>query len=70
MAAGTRVSRLLHELVPETTGQIRGHIVIESTRPLVAQQLFGDYPLQLPVGGAACGGPLKLGPDSGMIAPR
>ncbi len=43
MAAGTRVSRLLHELVPETTGPIRGHIVIESTRPLVAQQLFGDY---------------------------
>ena len=45
--AGERFSRALSELIPSVSGQIRGYIVIRSTRPLVAQQLVGDTGLTL-----------------------
>jgi hypothetical protein len=37
-----RVSRLLIEWMPATTGQMRGYVMVRSTQPLIAQQLFGD----------------------------
>jgi len=40
-AAG-RMSQLLSELVPTTQNQIGGYVLITSTKPLIAQQLFGD----------------------------
>ncbi|HEY3132367.1 MAG TPA: hypothetical protein VGL91_23130 [Acidobacteriota bacterium] len=42
LAAGSRISRLLAELAPSTANQSRGYVVVRSTQPLVAQQLFGD----------------------------
>ena len=45
LGPGQRLSQSLGELVPTTAGQIGGHIVVESTRPIVAQQLFGDLAL-------------------------
>jgi hypothetical protein len=42
MAAGTRLSKLVPELVPSSQGQVGGYVVISSTQPLIAQQLFGD----------------------------
>lgn len=45
LEAGARTSRVLPELVPESAGLLRGYIVVESTRPLVAQQLFGNSAL-------------------------
>lgn len=45
LAPGARFSDLLSNLIPETEGQVRGYIVVESTRPIVAQQLFGNYAL-------------------------
>jgi len=39
---GHRRSDLLAFLIESTAGQIGGHIVVESTRPIIAQQLFGD----------------------------
>ncbi len=41
LASGRRISQLLTEYLPETTGQIKGYVRIQSTQPLVAQQLFG-----------------------------
>ncbi len=43
LGAGARISRLLNEadLVPESAGQIGGYVVVESTQPLVGQELFG-----------------------------
>ncbi len=38
----SRISRLLTEMVPESTGQMRGFVLLSSTQPLIAQQLFGD----------------------------
>jgi photosystem II stability/assembly factor-like uncharacterized protein len=40
MPAGSRQSRLLTEFVPSTAGQIRGFVIVDSTQPLVAQELF------------------------------
>ncbi len=45
MAPNTRLSSILEFLVPESAGQVRGYIVVESTRPVVAQQLFGNLTL-------------------------
>lgn len=45
--AGQRISKLVPELVPSTAGQVRGYIVIQSTQPLIAQQLFGESSLSL-----------------------
>ena len=41
LAAGHRLSKLVPELVPDSDGQVGGYIVIRSTAPLIAQQLFG-----------------------------
>ncbi len=43
LGAGARISRLLDEaeLVPQSTGQIGGYFVVESSQPLVGQELFG-----------------------------
>ena len=41
-----RLSRLADELIPSTAGLVRGYILIESDRPLIAQQLFGNHTLQ------------------------
>ncbi len=40
MLAGSRQSRLLTEFLPSTAGQIRGFVIVDSTQPLVAQELF------------------------------
>ncbi len=36
-----RISRTLTELIPEVRGQVGGYLRLESTQPVVAQQLFG-----------------------------
>ena len=41
LAAGHRLSKLVPELVPDSDGQAGGYIVVRSTAPLIAQQLFG-----------------------------
>ena len=40
LAPGERIARLLDELIPSTQGQIGGYIVVRSSQPLIAQQLF------------------------------
>ncbi len=47
IAAGERESGLLVDWIPETRDQAGGSIVVCSTRPLVAQQLFGTFGLTL-----------------------
>jgi parallel beta-helix repeat protein len=47
LGPGRRLSKLLRELIPDTTGQVRGFIRIRSDVPLVAQELFGDINLNL-----------------------
>jgi len=42
-----RISRLLPELVPQSAGQIGGYVIIQSTQPIISQQLFGDGRLQM-----------------------
>ncbi|MDA2933025.1 hypothetical protein MYX82_01640, partial [Acidobacteria bacterium AH-259-D05] len=41
-----RLSELVEDLIPETADLIGGHIVVESTQPLVAQSFFGNNTLQ------------------------
>jgi hypothetical protein len=43
LAPGHRLSRLLPEpeLMPSTNGQIGGYIILQSSHPLVAQEMFG-----------------------------
>ena len=41
LAAGRRLSKLVPELVSESDGQAGGYILVRSTAPLIAQQLFG-----------------------------
>ena len=41
LGAGQRLSKLASELVPASEGQAGGYIMLRSTRPLIAQQLFG-----------------------------
>ncbi len=45
LAPGARLSEVVSVLVPATAGQERGFIEVVSDRPLVAQQLFGNLPL-------------------------
>ncbi len=45
MAAGTRRSDVLSQLVPGSAGQARGYIEVQSTQAIVAQQLFGNLTL-------------------------
>jgi len=40
-----RISQILAILVPETVGLVRGSVLLISTRPLVAQELFGNADL-------------------------
>ncbi len=40
LAAGTRDSQLLQEFLPQTAGQVGGWVLLTSTQPLIAQQLF------------------------------
>jgi hypothetical protein len=47
MAAGRRLSKLLPELVPSSQGQLGGYVVVRSTLPLIAQELFGDTGLNM-----------------------
>ncbi len=39
---GKRVARQVTELMPSTIGQIGGYVLLESTQPVIAQQLFGS----------------------------
>lgn len=41
-----RLSDLVENLIPDSLGLVRGYIVVESTLPLVAQQLFGNITLK------------------------
>ncbi len=45
LSAGRRTSNVLTGLIPSTAGQIGGYIVVQSTQPIVAQQLFGNLTL-------------------------
>lgn len=47
LAPGARLSQTLPELLPATTGQVTGFIVLRSTQPLIAQQLFGENGLSM-----------------------
>ncbi len=47
LPAGGRLSQLVPELVPETAGQVTGFIILRSTHPLIAQQLFGENGLSM-----------------------
>ncbi len=40
---GHRISKRLDELVPASAGVVRGYVRIESTEPLVLQEMFGDF---------------------------
>jgi len=42
LPAKSRKSALLHELVPSTTGQVRGFVLLSASGPLIAQQVFAD----------------------------
>jgi hypothetical protein len=41
LASGRRLSQLLTEYLPATAGQIKGYVRVQSSQPIVAQQLFG-----------------------------
>ena len=41
LEAGRRISKLVPQLAPDSDGQAEGYILIRSTAPLIAQQLFG-----------------------------
>ena len=47
LAQGRRLSRTLTELVPSITEQVGGYILVNSTQPLVGQELFGTNSLSL-----------------------
>jgi hypothetical protein len=42
IGAGARFAKTLPELIPATEGQAGGYVLIESTQPLVAQEIFGS----------------------------
>jgi len=41
LGAGKRTSRFLREFIPASAGQVGGYVVVDSTLPLVGQELFG-----------------------------
>lgn len=41
LPGGRLVSRLLTELVAASGGQLRGYVMVQSTQPLITQELFG-----------------------------
>ena len=47
LGAGNRISKLLSELAPSTAGQVGGYSLIDSTEPLIAQQVFATHDLSL-----------------------
>ncbi len=47
LAGASRISKLLAELVPSSTGQLGGYIIVESTQSLVGQEIFGSTNLNL-----------------------
>ena len=42
LRAGERLSRTLLELVPESVGQVGGYVLVQSSLPLIGQELFGN----------------------------
>ena len=46
LSENERTSQLIEDLIPETADLIGGHIVVESTRPIVGQAFFGNNTLQ------------------------
>ena len=42
LKAGERLSRTIVELVPESAGQVGGYVVVQSSLPLIGQELFGN----------------------------
>ncbi len=42
LGRGERLSEIVAVLVPESAGQVRGYITLRSSRPIVAQVLFGN----------------------------
>ena len=42
LGPGERMSEVLSTLLPATTGQVQGFVVVESDQPIIAQQLFGN----------------------------
>jgi len=53
LPAGGRLSRLLADMLPQTSGQVRGYVVLESDQPIVAQGLFATEDLLAAVRGSA-----------------
>lgn len=47
LRAGERVSQLLAELVPASATQVRGYLLLRSTEPIMAQELFGTGDLRM-----------------------
>ncbi len=45
LGPGNRATGTVAQLMPSTAGQVRGYILVESTVPVVAQQLFGNFAL-------------------------
>ena len=45
LKAGERLSRTLPELVPESAGQVGGYVLVQSSLPLIGQELFGNMTL-------------------------
>ena len=45
LKAGERLSRTLLELVPESAGQVGGYVLVQSSLPLIGQELFGNNTL-------------------------
>ena len=45
LKAGERLSRVLPELVPESAGQVGGYVLVQSSLPLIGQELFGNNTL-------------------------
>ena len=43
LAPGARISKLLTELAPSSAGVVGGYVTMESTEPVVVQQVYGDY---------------------------
>ena len=46
LSENRRTSQLVEDLIPETADLIGGHIVVESSRPIVGQSFFGNNTLQ------------------------
>lgn len=47
LGPGARISRTVNQFVPASSGQVGGYILIDSSNPVIAQQLFGLNSLSL-----------------------